>query len=318
GKFMLLATTVAGIQLQHPVMNAAGPRCKTLEEIEELAGSLTAAIMVGSITLQRRDGNEGEVYYSNPLREFSLNSLGLPNRGALYYEEVLPRMQEIAHEAGKRLVVSVAAIASVEEYAHLISLALKSGADAGELNFGCPNVWKGGAQKRIVCFDPSMVDEILTQIEQVVNIDFPPPIFIKVSPFSDPVLLGEVASVIAKSPIVTAVTAINTFPNAFAYKEKGKSAISPQFSKGLAGMAGGSAFKAIGLGQVMQWRALLPAHIDVIGAGGVRTGQDVLDYRQAGADAVQVGTAYADEGVTVFDRILTEYASLVETEAVPI
>jgi dihydroorotate dehydrogenase (fumarate) len=312
---MELGVRVAGIELEHPIMNAAGPRCKTLEQIQELVWSPAAAVMAGSITWEARPGNQGDVYHSQP-GEFSLNSLGLPNGGRVYYAEYLSLMAKMAHNSGcgKTLWVSVAGF-TPREFEELTGMAFQQGADLVELNLGCPNVWDGGKQKRIFSFDPGLVEAVLQHVEAGLNPDRSFAISVKVSPFSDPVLLEEVASVIASSPIVSAVTAINTFPNGFGFREDGNSAISPQFSKGLAGMAG-PALKAIGLGQVMQWRNLLPSHIDVIGVGGVHSGQDVLDYLKAGAKAVQIATAFADQGSNVFGRVLAEFVSLKEKEAV--
>ena len=294
-------------------MNAAGPRCKTLQEAEELARSSSGTVMMGSVTWEARVGNSGDVYWSDPAG-FSLNALGLPNGGRTYYEECLPGMAEAAHATGKTLWVSVAGF-TPQEYGNLAVLAFRGGADVVELNLGCPNVWDGGKQKRVFSFDPALVEAVLKEVDAVLNPDAPLAVALKVSPFSDPVLLEEVASVVSSSPIVAAVTAINTFPNGFAWKQDGTSAISPQFSKGLAGTAG-PALKAIGLGQVMQWRNLLPPTIDVIGVGGINSGQDVIDYLKAGARAVQIATAFADQGPKVFDRILIEFVFLKEKELV--
>ncbi|MDP2636991.1 MAG: dihydroorotate dehydrogenase [bacterium] len=298
---MELKTTLGSIELEHPIMNAAGPRCKTIEEVRILARTPVAAIVVGSITKEPRPGNQGDVYHSGP--NFSLNSLGLPNGGWTYYYEHLPEMVDIARQAGKILIVSIAGF-SPEEYDELANKASQRGLlILRECNLGCPNVWSDGKQKRIASFDPLLVERIL----QAGWYDL-----VKVSPFSDPTHLAEIASVISKSTAL-AVTVANTFPNAFALQEDGRSAISPQFSDGLAGMAG-PALKAINMGQVLQWKKLLPKHIAVIGAGGIRTGQDVKDYLKAGASAVQIATAYADEGAGVFDRILMEYVALIEAE----
>ena len=309
---MELATTIAGMHLDWPVMNSpSGPGCKTVEDVIELARSTSAAVMIGSVTKEPRDGNRGEVYFSDQVTGFSLNSLGLANGGLPYYTQHLPEMARIVHEAKKTLWVSVAGF-TPQEFGELTLQMFQGGADLVELNLGCPNVWDGGQQKRIFSFDPALVEAVLKEVETVLNSDAPLAVAVKVSPFSDPMLLEEVASVVATSPIVSAVTAINTFPNAFAFKEDGTSAISPQFSKGLAGMAG-PALKTIGLGQVMQWRQFLPPHIDVIGVGGIKSGPDARDYLRAGAKAVQVGTARADRGGRAFDFVITQLVSLLDT-----
>ena len=72
---------------------------------------------------------------------------------------------------------------------------------------------------------------------------------------------------------------------------------------GLAGLAG-PAIRPIGLGQVKQFRELLSK--DIIGVGGVDSGQAVRDYQRVGATAVQVTSAYLSRGGDIFRQILEE------------
>ncbi len=300
-----LSVDIGGIKFEHPLMNGAGT-CKLLEGSEglrELARSATAAIMVGSITLKPREGNSGEVYWTSDL--YSLNSMGLPNPGASYYQKHLPAMVKIAHRAGKFLFVSVAGF-SPTEYADLVELAFQRGADLVELNLSCPSVWEKGLQKLIACSDPQLVKEILYHVEDRVGPKAK--IAVKLSPFSDPLFLSKVAQVIGQSKVVKAVTAVNTFPNAFGFDEKGKSRITP--GEGLAGL-GGPAIKPVGIGQVKQLRRILPERIDIIGVGGITEGQDIKDYRRAGADAVQIATTLLNRGAGVFSALLNEFLDVV-------
>ncbi|MEK7090702.1 MAG: tRNA-dihydrouridine synthase [Patescibacteria group bacterium] len=294
---MELQPEIAGITLEHPVMNAAGT-CKLLEDVKELSRSASAAIMVGSITVEPRIGNTGDVYWAGPM--FSFNSLGLPNRGAPYYGEAIPEMVSIAHGKGKPLFVSVAGF-SPEEYSDLAGLAFDGGADFVELNLGCPNVWQGSIQKRIACFDPALVAEVLRRVEERVGAETK--VSVKISPFSDPFALAEVAQVIGASKLPKAVTAVNTFPNAFSYNGA-KPRITP--GDGLAGLAG-PALKPIGLGQIRQLQRLLPGHIQIIGVGGITHGQDIREYLASGAVATQVATAYLERQEHVFSSLLGEF-----------
>ncbi len=289
---------IAGIRLEHPVMNAAGT-CKLLEDVRKLARSASAAIMVGSITSELREGNSGDTYWAGKI--FSLNSLGLPNPGASYYRKHVPSMVAIAHAVGKPLWVSVAGF-SPTEYAMLAEVAFDGGADLVELNLGCPNVWLGTQQKRPASFDPELVGSILSTVQHRVGQDAV--VAVKMSPFSDVEALGVVAGVIGVGELVKIVTAVNTFPNGFALCPDGRHRITP--GGGLAGMAG-PALKPIGLGQVRQFRALLPERIAVVGVGGVTHGEDVLEYQRSGAVAVQVATAYLERHDQVFTTLLQEF-----------
>ncbi len=304
-----MEVTIAGVHLEHPVMNAAGT-CKLLDagegeiDVRKLARSPVAAIMVGSITLEPRAGNSGNVYYTEP--GFSLNSLGLPNPGAGYYEKHLPEMVEIAHAAGKPLFVSVAGF-NPAEYAELAELALEGGADFVELNFGCPNVWDGSRQKQITSFNQEAVYVTLHVVQERIGKNVKAGV--KLSPFSDPFSLIEVAAVIGDCEMIKVVVSANTFPNAFAADGSGAPYITP--ADGLAGMAG-SALKPVGLGQVKQLRNLLPPRIQLVGVGGVSSAQDVRDYQRVGAQAVQVGTALLNRGLGLFTDILTELVDMAE------
>jgi len=301
---MELQTSVAGILLEHPLMNGAGT-CKLLEGSEgvrELARSNTAAIMVGTITIEQREGNSGEVYWANEM--FSLNSLGWPNPGRLYYQQHLPTMAVLSHNAGKPLFVNVGG-GGPDEYATLTELALEGGADLVELDLSCSSIWEKGQQKRIPCFVPQLVREILRCVEEKVGEEAK--VAVKLSPFSDPFALGEVAKVIGEWKLVKVVTSTNTFPNAFSYDEKGKPRLTP--GGGFAAL-GGPAIKPIGLGQVKQLRSLLPSRMDIIGVGGIIAGSDILDYQRAGAVAVQIATALLGRRLKVFSQLLSELISI--------
>jgi dihydroorotate dehydrogenase (fumarate) len=176
-----------------------------------------------------------------------------------------------------------------------------AGVDLIEVNLGCPNVWEGSKQKQIASFNPDLVGKILSWIEQEVGRNAL--VAVKISPFSDPSALAELADRLTWHPVVKVVTTTNTFPNAFAFA--GKDRARPLISVGLAGLAG-PAMKPIGLGQVKQLRALLPEHIQIMGVGGIVTGDDVHDYLAAGATCTQIATTFLQQGPRVFSRILEE------------
>jgi len=290
-----LSVRLAGIRLEHPLMNAAGT-CRLVEEARKLARAPTAAIMIGSIAVNPRPGNSGEVFWSSP--GFSLNSMGMPNPGADYYRQHLPEIIALANQANKPIFVSVAGFFA-SEYVMLTALAFSYGAALVELNLSCPNVWEAGQQERIACFDPSYTAEILNAVERQVGPRAR--VAVKLSPFSDPSMLLTIAKVIGDSKLIKVVTTSNTFPNAFCFNEQGKSRIVA--GNGLAGLAG-PALKAITLGQLIQLRQLLPERIQLIGVGGIAQPQDILDCQRAGATAVQIATDYLVRGERAFVSLL--------------
>ncbi|MBI4049906.1 MAG: tRNA-dihydrouridine synthase [Candidatus Doudnabacteria bacterium] len=297
----MFETTLMGLQFEHPVFNAPG-EVKRLEHVKALCSSAAVAIMVGSITWEQRDGNAGNVYYPGP--EFSLNSLGLPNGGREYYRKHLPDMVRMAHDAGKPLFVSVAGF-SPHEYLRLADLVAEAGADAVELNLGCPNVWDGGQQKGILSFEPDRIDETLGLLKFELDL----PVSLKLSPYSDPGMIPRIAEVLKRhADMVKAISAVNCFPNALKFGDDGQPVITP--GQGLAGL-GGPAMRPIALGQVFQWFKVLPTrYIQIIRVGGASHGKDVFESESLGATATQVGTAFFNEGPGIFSRILAEMVEL--------
>jgi dihydroorotate dehydrogenase (fumarate) len=294
---------LAGIQLEHPIIPAAG-WCKDQKHVEELARSTAAAVMLGSFTVLDRMGNSGDVYHSVP-NLCSINSLGIPNRGKEFMQVNLALFAEIARLCDKPLFASVAGF-SPEDYAELTVVVDDSGVALEEINLSCPNIWNGAIQKPVICYDPQATANVLDALDSVAK--YSKLVFsAKLSPIPDRVLLSEIAAILASYAWIKVVTAINTYPNAFLFNGKGKAAITP--AGGLAGLSG-PALKPIALGMVMQLVDFLPKRIAVMAAGGVQSGQDVVDYQNAGAVVIQVGTALFNEQPKVFDRILTEYIDL--------
>lgn len=308
---MQISSCVIGRVTVNPVLYNGAGTVKKVEEVKEMARSNAGAILVGSITVAERTGNTGQVFWVGPTG--SLNSLEIPNGGIPYYRENLPEMAKIAHDAGKPLFVSVAGF-KPKEFGELTSVVAEGGADGVELNFGCPNIWDSGEQKGIFSFYPNLVGQALEYTREAVGDSLV--MMAKVSPYSNPVQLKEVAEVINAHGVVHAVTTTNTFPNAYGEDQFGKSLITP--GGGLAGFAG-AGLKHIAIGQVKQWRVALPPSIGIIGVGGISSGEDMAEFFRSGkVVAVQVVTAllrkhYLDPHV--LDRLLLEFSEIPEAEA---
>lgn len=288
--------------------NAAGT-CKTLEHVSRLARSAVDIITVGSITVKPRPGHPGDNHYRDEHGR-SINSLGLPNPGLEYYRKHLPEMIEMTGSADKRLSVSIAPI-DEGDFEVLAGSCLAAGVPIIEINGGCPNVWKEGVQKRISSFDPKGLRRSLdTLVSMGWNSMTGPEVRFKLSPYSDPVLLGEVADTLRCYKVT--LVASNTFPNAWMFREKNaRPAI--EFGKHLGGYAG-SGMKGIALGQVAQFRELLPEH-RIVGVGSIETGVDMWHFQLVGADEVQIGSAYYfTEDLHIYSNILTEYVYIIQTE----
>ena len=289
--------------LTSPLMNAAGT-CKTVEAVKDLAKVQDiGAILLGSVTLLPRDGNSDTTYFSTPYG--SINSVGMQNFGMDAYEKHIPDMVSIAHGVDKKFGVSVAGVTGPEEFVILSERACAAGADFIELNIGCPNVRDRGSKHQILTFNLNGIQQMLTLLEK--RLDRNMFVSVKISPISDPLYIEELAKMIGEFELIKAVTAINTFPNGHALTEAREQVITN--GKGLGGIAG-PALGMIGKGQVLQYSMHLPSRMQIIAAGGISTGRDVLDYETNGAGLFQIGTAFLDKGPSVFGQILFEAMEL--------
>lgn len=268
------------------VYNAAGPRSKELADLRKLLATSVPVIQVGSVSVHASEGNTYKRYFEDATTGTTLNSFGLPNRGLAYYEKELPAFIQKAHRLRKKVRVNIVG-SRPKEYGVLARTFARIGVDEIEINAGCPNVWKGGKQKRIPAFDLQLLEAIVDEATAAggkVRYD------VKLSPYSDPELLRQVARLLGRKRRLTGVVLCNTFPNAYAAKA------------GLAGLGGG-AFHHIVLGQVYQFRDLLPRRMKVVGLGGARNSETVRNFLKAGADEVQVGSYYHSRGPSVFRNL---------------
>jgi dihydroorotate dehydrogenase (fumarate) len=104
------------------------------------------------------------------------------------------------------------------------------------------------------------------------------------------------------------VVTMNTIGNCLTVDTETESAtIAPK--GGFGGLAGGFA-KPIALANVAQLRKRLTDDIDIVGVGGVASGDDAFQLILCGAKAVQVATTHWLEGPDCFDRISRELSEI--------
>lgn len=271
------------------VMNAACSVAKTHEDIQNLVRTNIDIVTIGSITVDPRTGNPEPRWYST--ESFAINSFGMPNEGLEYYRKNLPTMISVIHDAQKKANLSVAGF-NTDEYTKLAAMADQVGVDFVELNLGCPNVQVDGKQKPIASFDMDYMEEIINAVRLVCT----KPILIKLSPYSNPAELNSVASLLGSLEVSGVVTS-NTFANTYS-EVNGKAVVAMEY-----GGLSGKVMAPIGLGQVRQFRAALPASVEVIGVGGIESYKDASDYFDAGASAVQVATLIVRDGHSAINKV---------------
>jgi dihydroorotate dehydrogenase (fumarate) len=291
-----ISTKIAGIKLETAVFNTAGPADVTLEELEIIGKSESSAITMKSCTIEPRTGNP-EPRYAD-LEYGSINSMGLPNLGYKAYVKFSKSLKKFK----KPVVASVCGM-TLEDNVTMFKAFNKSSVDIIEFNPGSPNT----IGKPIVGYDPEEMDRLLDAVSK----DAKKPFGVKLPPYFDLVHYDQIAAVIKKYP-VKFVTCVNSIGNGLVinpYTEQ--PLIKP---KGGFGGIGGKYIKFHALANVRRFYELFEDKIQVIGVGGVYTGTDAFEFILAGASAVQVGTAFLQQGPGVFKKVQNELAEIMASK----
>lgn len=285
-----LKTTVAKLNFVNPICNASGVLCRSVDELVSTYLSNTGAVITKSCTLNERDGNKGLSYWEND--KISINSKGLPNYGYKYYCDILSQLPMDY----KPCFLSIANISNCETKKILQNISDMEYIKYPEINVSCPNI----VGKEQMAYNLEELDNFL---KYTVTPNYNKPYGLKMPPFFDPVHINNVTDVIKQYKNIKYLTCINSVGNALDVDiNKMGGVIEPK--SGLGGL-GGDAILQIALSNVYQFKNRLP-DLDIIGCGGVKTGEDVFKHILVGASMVQIGTTLNRESYSCISRIISE------------
>ncbi len=280
------AVDVGAVRLPNPVIAASG----TFGYGTEFAGLVELAA-VGAIAVK---GLSRAPYGGKPAPRLvespggMLNAIGLQNVGVeAFLRERLPALRD----AGARVIANFWGDSEDDFAACAARLDGAPGIVALELNAASPNRPEWGG---IIATDPVWLAAIVRAVRPRVRL----PLWVKLSPnVTDIAAVGRAV----EAEGADAVTAINTLRAT----SIDLAARTPRLAAGAGGLSG-PAIKPVALWMVRALAAAL--RIPVVGIGGIRTGEDALEFLACGARAVQVGTAtFYDPRATV--RIAGEMAA---------
>ncbi|ADL19372.1 Dihydroorotate dehydrogenase [Acidilobus saccharovorans 345-15] len=275
---MNLEVRVAGLELQHPVLNASGIMGESLDGLLAIGRSGVSALVTKSYTPSPRQP------YPMPrvihLDMGSLNAVGLANPGI---EGLRDHMRALAG-LGIPIIVSVAG-SLPEDFAKVAAVAEEAGAAAVELNLSCPHVEKMGLD---IGMDPVMSRKVVSAVASTVKI----PVIAKLG-ISDKMVETAEASLEAGAKGLTLINTVRAM-RIDVYS------LRPALGHGIGGLSG-PAIHPIAVRAVYEvYRELRP---DIFGAGGVERWEDAVELILAGAKAVQVGSGLVRRGLQVIGEI---------------
>lgn len=276
----LLSTSFAGLELTNPTILASGILGYSTQSLSRVTKGGAGAVVTKSV------GTEPRVGYSNPTVVQAdsglINAMGLPNPGIDVFTEEIKFSKTILRVP---VIVSVFGY-TAEDYAVVAKKAIAAGADAVELNVSCPHVKQTGAE---IGQSPKFLTEVVQQVKAAIN----KPLIVKLSPnVAD---IGTLARAAVEAG-ADALTAVNTL-KAIAIDSE---TMRPILSNSKGGLSG-PALKPVALRCVFDIHEALN-DVPIIGCGGVTNWRDAIEFFLAGASAVQIGTAVADN-TEVFQTI---------------
>jgi dihydroorotate dehydrogenase (NAD+) catalytic subunit len=268
----LAVDAARGLRLVNPVLTASGTFGQGVEYAELIDVSRLGAIVNKGTTMLARPGNAQYRIAETP--SGILNSIGLENPGAA---GVAKKYAKAWAQLGVPVIVNVAGY-SVDDYVTVVSeFAGIASVVAYELNISCPNV-KGGM---LFGFDPDLAGQVTAAVKQETD----KPVIVKLTPNAPDVV--AVARAIEEAG-ADGITAINTVLGMRIDTKKRR----PILGTGSGGLSG-PAIRPIAVH--ITYQVAQAVSIPIIGAGGVTSAEDALEFLMAGASAVQVGTAtFAD------------------------
>ena len=262
--------TLCGLPLDNPIIPASGTFGYGYEFAELYDINCLGTFSFKGTTRAPRTGNAQPriAEYAGGL----LNAVGLQNPGvdAVIAEE-LPRLQTVFH---KPVMANISGF-SLDEYVEVCQK-LDACPQVGwlEVNISCPNVHGGGMSFGT---DPRAAAAVTRAVKDAVK----KPVIVKLSPN-----VTDITSIAKACEDAGAdgLSLINTLMG-MRIDLRGKR---PLLANRTGGMSGPGIFP---LAVRMVWQVYEAVRIPIIGMGGVRTAEDVLELMLAGATAVQVGAA---------------------------
>ncbi len=277
-----LTADLGRLTLPNPITTASGCFASGAEIDRFYDVTDLGAITVKSLTLEPRQGLPTPRMAETPAG--MLNAIGLQNPGVDgWLERDLPWLQG----KGAKVIASIAGNTPEEFRDVARRLRRATGVVAVEVNLSCPNVEHRGL---VFACDPKASAEVITAVAREVDV----PVFAKLT--SDVTDIVAVAQACIEAG-ASGLTLINTLLGMSIDPETGRT----RLFNGYGGLSG-PAIRPVAVRNVHQVHTALP-DVPIIGTGGVRTIEDVIEMVRAGASLVAVGTATFVDPFTARDLV---------------
>ena len=261
---------LCGIKMDNPVMAASGTFGYGYEFAELYDINCLGSFSFKGTTLEPRFGNPTPRIAECEMG--MINAIGLQNPGVdKVIEEELPKLSKCLH---KKVMANIGGF-SIEEYTE-VAKRLDACDQIGwlELNISCPNVRHGGLAFGT---DPDAAASVVSSVKKAVK----KPVIVKLSPnVTDITAIAKACEAAGADGL----SLINTMLGMRIDLKTGK----PVIANVMGGFSGPAVFP---VALRMVYQVYEAVDIPVVGIGGIRSAEDVIEMMLAGATAVQIGAA---------------------------
>ncbi|MDX1534580.1 MAG: dihydroorotate dehydrogenase 2 [Thermoplasmata archaeon] len=283
----VLRTRVAGIELANPFGLAAGYD-KNGEITPSMADLGFGFVVVGSVRPHQHPGNPRPWFVRKAYDGGLVNAMGLPSKGASHIRSRLG-----GAPSGVPVFISIAGDTAPDFVA--VRESLDGLATAWEVNISCPNTETGRTFEE----DPEALRVLLDLLQP-----FTEGLFLKFSPYLRP---EERERTLDRARLAVSRGFKNfVLTNTLAMPELGVGAAS-------GGLSGRPLFP-MALQAIQDFRAEFGDEVQLVGVGGVTTGEQAFQMIKAGAGAVEILTALILRGPGVVRHLASELGTRLKAE----
>jgi dihydroorotate dehydrogenase (NAD+) catalytic subunit len=296
---MDLSAKIKNLEINPAIMNGSGI-LSFLPVVYRFSDYL-GAVIAKSIGYVERPGFETPVYV-RVSKEVALNAMGLSGSGyksfEMELEEYYPKFKSKSKPVGVSLFAD-----SPEKLAEMIKY-LEKYFDFVEINFSCPNLVKGEKIGVDIGRDPELVKRYVNAArnatEKVIIPKLSPGPYIDDN--NERMRIRQLAKA-AESEGADTISFMNTISGGMKIDIYAKR---PVLAAKYGGMSG-KGIMPVGVGGV--YTLYESVDIPIIGVGGIENAEDIAQYVEAGASAVQIGTDLVEEELRTTTKEINEYLS---------
>lgn len=278
-----LAVSLGTLELRSPLIAAAGTVGSVYDFADVAALGVYGAAVAKSVSHEPWPGRVPP--RMAPAGHGMLNGIGIQNTGIDAWRETMPDPATLPVP-----VWGSAVGATPAEFALVAKGLAAGGVAAVEVNLSCPNLEEGS----MFALSPSASAQVIAAVRNSTDL----PVGAKLSPNSEDIVTVARAVTEAGADFLVLTNTVWGMGIDLTTRR-------PKLS-GVIGGYSGPPIKPLAMRCV--WEVAGSLDVPIVGCGGIRSGEDVVEYFLAGASAVALGTAHFAEP-RVGRRILREVES---------